>query len=84
MSDDGRAGSVGMTSVRSPETLYLPALPEPLHRRNYQSYGLRDDRRFGDKLKALRHWLETSYVNEVISRSRSNLIHRAGSDTRAS
>ncbi|KYM98857.1 hypothetical protein ALC62_10413, partial [Cyphomyrmex costatus] len=71
-----------LTSARRPET--LSALPEPLHRRNYQSYGLRDDRRFEDKLKALRHWLKTSYVNEVISRSRSNLIHRAGSDTRAS
>ncbi|KYN36412.1 hypothetical protein ALC56_09372 [Trachymyrmex septentrionalis] len=62
----------------------LSVLPEPSHRRNYQSYGLRDDRRFGDKLKALRHWLKTSYVNEVISRSRSNLIHRVGSDTQAS
>ena len=38
----------GMTSVRRPETLSV--LPEPLHQRNYQSYGLRDDRRFGDKL----------------------------------
>ncbi|KYM80639.1 hypothetical protein ALC53_08808 [Atta colombica] len=75
-------GESGMTSMRKPETLSV--LPEPLHQSNYQSYGLRDDRRFGDKLKALRHWLETSYVNEVISRSRSNVIHRAGSDTQAS